>query len=211
MAPMCCALDVIQGEEKAYMGLLLPTLAVTLKRLEVLKSDGSLMICSSLTKMLQKSLNQRFSIYFEDMDCIIAAAIHPHFKLAWLDCLDLPQSERDSIHQRATAKLISLIERENLNCSAGATRTQTAQSSNASHDSDTAEDQDDLFSFLYCKEDDNTSSSKAVRNFLGSQPKKVPSMKGFPNNAFEQVFVRYNTAIPSSAQLSVVFRSEKTF
>ena len=28
MAPMCCALDVIQGEEKAYMGSLLPTLAV---------------------------------------------------------------------------------------------------------------------------------------------------------------------------------------
>ena len=80
MAAICCALDVIQGEEKAYMGLLLPTLAVTLKRLKVLKSDGSLMICSSLIEVLQKSLNQRFSIYFEDMDCIIAAAIHPHFK-----------------------------------------------------------------------------------------------------------------------------------
>ena len=53
MAPMCCAIDVIQGEEKAYMGLLLPTLAVTLKRLEVLKSDGSLMICSSLIEVLQ--------------------------------------------------------------------------------------------------------------------------------------------------------------
>ena len=193
------------------MGLLLPTLAITLKRLEVFKSDGSLMICSSLTEVQQKSLNQRFLIYFEDMYCIIAAAIHPHFKLAWLDCLDLPQSERDSIHLRATAKLISLIERENLICSAGATRTQTPQSSNASHDSETAEDQDDLFSFLCCKEDDNTSSSKAVRDFLGSQPKKVPIMKGFPNNAFEQVFVRYNTAIPSSAAVERDFRSEKTF
>ena len=172
------------------MGLLLPTLAVTLKRLKVLKSDGSLMICSYLIEVLQKSLNQRFFFYFEDMDCIIAAAIHPHFKLEWLDCLDLPQSERDSIHQRATAKLISLIERENLNCGAGATRTQTAQFSNASHDSETAEGQDDLFSFLYSKKDDNTSSSKSVRDFLGSQPKKVPIMKDFPNNAFKQVFVR---------------------
>ena len=60
MAPMCCALDVIQGEEKAYMGLLLPTLAITLKRLKILKSDGSLTICSSLIEKLQKSLNQRF-------------------------------------------------------------------------------------------------------------------------------------------------------
>ena len=207
MVPMCCALDVIQGEEKAYMGLLLPTLAVTLKQLEILKSDSSLTICSSLIEVLQKSLNQRFSIYFEDMDCIIAAAIYPQFKLAWLDYLDLPQRERDSIHQRATAKLI----RENLNCSSGATRTQTAQSSNASHDSETAKDQDDLFSFLYCKEDDKTSSSKAVRDFLGYQPKKVSIMKGFSNNVFEQVFVRYNTAIPSRGQLSVFFCSEKTF
>ena len=169
------------------MGLLLPTLAVTLKRLEVLKSDGSLMICSSLIEVLQKALNQRFSIYFEDMDCINAVAIHPQFKLAWLDCLDLPQSERDSIHQRAIAKLISLLERENLKCSAGATRTQTPQSSNASHDSDTAKDQDDLFSFLFRKEGDNTSSFKAVRDFLGSQPKKVPIMKGFPNIFFERL------------------------
>ena len=42
-------------------------------------------------------------------------------------------------------------------------------------------------------------------DFLDSQPKKVPIMKGFPNNAFEQVFVRYNTAIPSSAAVERVF------
>ena len=33
MQPICVALDILQGEKNAYMGVLLPTIAMCLKRL----------------------------------------------------------------------------------------------------------------------------------------------------------------------------------
>ena len=94
MARICRALHVILGEDKAFMGLFLPTLAATLKRLQELKDGGSIKTQLPLVDVLIDFLHRRFETYFEDMDCIIAAAIHPNFKLAYLDCSVLLKASR---------------------------------------------------------------------------------------------------------------------
>ena len=107
MRLICRALDVMQGEDKVIMGSFLPTLDATLKRLQELKDGRSMKTCLPLVDVLIDSSEA----CFEDMDCIIAAAIHPDFKLAWLDCFSITESEQDTICRNAVRKLSCLVKR----------------------------------------------------------------------------------------------------
>ncbi|XP_070152354.1 uncharacterized protein [Polyergus mexicanus] len=62
---------------------LLPVLSTLQRKLENLnKSD--LIDCHSLVEAIQQGLNKRFLTIFETKELIIAACLHPKFKLNWL-------------------------------------------------------------------------------------------------------------------------------
>jgi len=88
LTPVSQALDIIQGEENAYMGIQIPTLAMILKHLQALMDGGGISVCDPLLRARFEGIEARFSAQFEDLDCILASSFHPRFKLVWVECLD---------------------------------------------------------------------------------------------------------------------------
>ena len=177
------------------MGLFLPNLTATLKRLQELKDGGSMKTCLPLVDVLIDTLHQRFEAYFEDMDCIIAATIHPNFKLAWLHCLSIINRKQNTIRPNAVRKLTCLVKNFS---------EMNDQNVNNSNDQ-TRNSEDNIFDFSYIQEDKNLSASRLVKDFLDEPPRKQSTKSAFINNSFEDIFIKYNVAIPSSAAVEKVF------
>ncbi|XP_071543499.1 uncharacterized protein [Panulirus ornatus] len=78
----------MQEEDKAYMGTLLPTLAISLKMLKVLKESIDVKVCQPLVVAVWNGISSRFGPLFEDMDFLLAAALHPQFTLGWVRLLE---------------------------------------------------------------------------------------------------------------------------
>ena len=60
MCPICTALDKLQSEEYAYMGILWPTLFITVKKLHDLQTNNNLADCLPLVTVLIGSVQERF-------------------------------------------------------------------------------------------------------------------------------------------------------
>ena len=87
MRPICLALD-LQCEEKDCTGILLPTLAMIIKKLHELKENNEVAVCIPLISVLFASAKNRFSDVFQSIDFKLAAVLHPHFCLSWLRWLE---------------------------------------------------------------------------------------------------------------------------
>jgi len=86
MSHVAIALDTIQGEKNAYLGTLLPTVAITLTKLRNMRN--SFAVCKPLVDVLVAAIATRFNHYLNDRDCQLAAAFHPKFRLHWLHRFD---------------------------------------------------------------------------------------------------------------------------
>ena len=83
MSSVAKSLDILQGEKNAYMGSLLPTLTMCLRKLEKSKSKNA--ICDALANPLIENIKLRFSSQLGDQKMVMAACINPCFKLTWLN------------------------------------------------------------------------------------------------------------------------------
>jgi hypothetical protein len=104
ITPIAYALDVLQGDQgnNVTAGNLLPTLVVIKRSLLELKSGGQIKHSLPLIESLLNSLSTRFGEFFSNTDLQLASAVHPRFKLDWLDESD--PSEK-SIKEAITIKL----------------------------------------------------------------------------------------------------------
>lgn len=91
MSPVAIALDVLQGEKRACQGYILPTLYEIKAALQD-NIDNGLYVSEYGVDMhdcVQDALMKRFGrmMKFDDTndDLIIAAVIHPNFKLSWIE------------------------------------------------------------------------------------------------------------------------------
>ena len=114
MQPICVALDILQGEKNAYMGVLLPTIAMCLKRLFFVQGNDSLRLSKPLLDAVTAGVKQRFLAKFEDLDLLLASAFHPQFKLHWIKWLcDVGIVEQiENLQKRIKVKMISLVDSE---------------------------------------------------------------------------------------------------
>jgi len=78
------ALDKMRGEDQAYLGCLLPTVAATIMKLHDAKSQR-LTFCMPLVDAVLSGTTNRFGALLNDLDCQLAAAFHPKFRLIWLN------------------------------------------------------------------------------------------------------------------------------
>jgi hypothetical protein len=104
MGPVAKALDKLQGEDLAYLGCLLPTLAVTIIRLTSTK-DTRLTYCKPLVEAMLEGIHRRFGQLLEDRDCQLAAGFHPRFRLNWL------QAYNAELVPRVTSAMEEAVER----------------------------------------------------------------------------------------------------
>ena len=93
MEPVAKALMILQGEEQAYLGCLLPTVAFTIMNLEG-ALNRHLVYCGPLVRAMLDGIRCRFGPLFEDRECQITAGFHPRFRLMWLQKHDPGQVRR---------------------------------------------------------------------------------------------------------------------
>ncbi|CAG5073436.1 Protein of unknown function, partial [Cotesia congregata] len=94
--PIAQAIDVIQVDQTASYGYLLPTLIITRKKLLACK-DLRFQYCQKLISGLIAAIEKRFKNVFNVVDegktAAVAAASHPMFKFRWLSSLSKEAQE----------------------------------------------------------------------------------------------------------------------
>ncbi len=87
MGPFAHTLDLLQSEEKGFMGYLLPSLYGL--RSKLVNCQDKLIYCQPLAKALVAGIDKRFGAMMTDPKLLAASLIHPHFKSDWLIPNDL--------------------------------------------------------------------------------------------------------------------------
>jgi len=203
MEPLTIALDKLQGEKSCYLGYVAPTI-ITIRH--KLMEQNHLVYCASLSKAIIKGIEKRYPFIFDLKDpkskpYILAAVSHPKFKMDWMPqqfsevCKQLFISECNQIG--------SLINSE------------TGNSTVSDNDSE-----DDFYSSLLPSSQSSgsvDSSSQRIDNmasvqglsFLNSKKKDgrkdLTTLDNYP--IVKQIFLKYNTTLPSSAPVERLFSS----
>lgn len=208
MAPVANALDRIQGEAQAYLGSLLPTIAATVYKLKNIKSKG-LVNCTALANALLNGIEKRFGPLLNDEQCLLAAAFHPKFRLMWLKTYD---SSRVDAVKKVMEKKVEDALRQGAAENSKDRDSLTGGGSNASNNDD-----DDFFNSV-TQSIEKPKSSNSLKSKAQSLVKMWLDMKSkdsFNDAAFlgEQIFInlfiKYNTAIPSNAAVERLFSTGK--
>ena len=81
MQPFAQALDILQAEDKAYMGYLLPVLYMLQDKLR--KKRDEMETSAPLIDALQARITRRFSTVMQEPEMVAAAILHPKFRKTW--------------------------------------------------------------------------------------------------------------------------------
>ncbi|XP_026825204.1 uncharacterized protein LOC113561872 [Ooceraea biroi] len=178
MKPVSQALDILQGETGMYMGYLLPVLKTVKEKLETLNKSG-FTHCQSLIAAVQQGLDKRFSTLFEKKELIIASCLHPKFKLNWIN------GEERKLAKNYLEDLLGIRSAEN--------------SPNLNEKLDNC---DDFFTFdQQTKEIEST--QEELYRFLKSSNCNIGMLNDY--TTIKKHFIKYNTALPSSAFVERMF------
>ncbi|XP_040069123.1 uncharacterized protein LOC120842160 [Ixodes scapularis] len=104
MKPIANALDILQADDKMYLGYLLPTITATRRRLAAL---FGLQYCRPLKSAITDGIEKRFAGAMDDTALVISAALIPRFKLQWV-----PEADRDRVIQLLKTEVSRLPRRE---------------------------------------------------------------------------------------------------
>ena len=169
------ALNVLQGEKSSYLGCLLPVISGVRKKLEDEKEN--LTVCSSLCDALLAGVQKRFESERNDKRALIAAVIHPRFKVSWLD------TEEEKL--RAWEAL----------------RSELGHESSDSLQAEGLSEEDDEMDFFCPKQ--GSDSSDVLEEYKSTGVTRIDQLSNFP--ALKNLFVKYNTTLPSSASVERLF------
>ena len=195
LQPLATGLDRLQSEKHCFYGDLLPTLLMMLSKLkEVEPNDIELRLCRPLLAAVVSGFKIRFSKFLsldpEVTDAVIASVSHPYFKLRWIALLKLNDSDCDQ------ATLVSSIKAKFY---AAVNKFGDSPISSECHRTRLS---DDFFNYL----DSSTSGSSLelqAMSYLQDNRLTLQSLDDYP--AVKSVFIRYNTALPSSAPVERLF------
>uniref|UniRef100_A0A3B4GFE3 HAT C-terminal dimerisation domain-containing protein n=1 Tax=Pundamilia nyererei TaxID=303518 RepID=A0A3B4GFE3_9CICH len=178
LKPLTVALDILQGEENCYFGILLPTLEILMSRMLALQDE--LKLTASLPDII--AIKVRFSSMMDNKEALLAAVTLPKFKLRWIR----EEEKKDMVRAMPTTECRGLSLEDQ----------QPAQDHKNLADSTY-----DFFSF---EEDDCTYSAETeVMEYLKSAGSELGGLSQFPR--IKAISLRYNTATPSSAPVERLF------
>jgi len=189
-----CVVQLLQGEAVAGLGYLLPTLCIIKsQQQELLDQQAPLTVTQSLVRALLDGINGRFGTVFDDTKAQLASAVHPKFKLDWVDnqfqkALLVEQMKhaveaeqrRNAAQQDATTSL----ERESHQDQATAA-TPTAK---------------DFFARIASRRNATVArpdGDAEVDAYLSDRSTDLSSLEAYPNIC--QVYLHLNTGLPASA------------
>ena len=170
---------------------------------EIIRYGSLVCMCTPLVKILIQSLKERFQKVLSNSDYAIATSLHPQFRLSMMTIED--ENDEDSfvykgMQQTGKAKVVNLL-REKLEAQ------EQQDVSDEGSDMDENEHSDELFDFLFkgSNETCRDSAVKIFERFVDQKPQRQICSSSFQNDALKHLFIRYNTALPSSAAVERVF------
>lgn len=202
MRPVALGLDILQGEDRACQGYILPVLYEINAALDDLLRNGfSSDYGSKFHEALVSSLDFRFKdmmrIGNQNKDLILAAAIHPNFKLSWI------QNENDKEYVQ------NLLINECIEMASSSKRG-PSEEANTQNGATAGLNESGFFRHLRENETQRRSSSDDsttldVYKYILQGPAE-PSISEFNRSPLlERVFRRYNTTLCSSAPVERIF------
>ncbi|KAH0630541.1 hypothetical protein JD844_013671 [Phrynosoma platyrhinos] len=194
MWPLAQSLDILQRENGMFMGYLLPTLYNLDRKLQGLENKPvRYTYCLPLLKGVREALRKRFAGIWEDKKLLLAACLHPRFKVDWLESAQTAQINRYMMEALVKAEIRGTVSEEN------------DGSSEKDRDSDSLED--DFFNIRpRGRKSAVDSADEEVWDYLKCPSREVSSLHAFPR--VMQNFLQYNTGMPSSAAAERLFCAE---
>ncbi|XP_060871381.1 uncharacterized protein LOC132945627 [Metopolophium dirhodum] len=203
MEPLASALDKLQGEKRSYLGYVAPTILSI--RLLLLKSTNRV-YCKPLSLCIIQNLEKRFDYLFnlnssKSKAFIIASISHPKFKMNWVP-----------IRYKNLCRNLFVSECNTLS----AVISSTPNSGSSSEENNESDDDNFYNNLLENCIDENLNESQCTtekRNtnlagiqsssFLNSKNKNLIMLDSF--FIVKNVFLKYNTSLPSSAPVERLF------
>jgi hypothetical protein len=183
MAPLAASLDILQGDQNCALGFVLPTLTVL--KTKLLNMD--LRVTKPLRDSLLAGIDHQFGYAFNSQEFIMAAVTHPKFKLLWID----DAAKRAEYSQMLETAIVNVINSNNLYVGSVGTGT-----------SDNVSD-DDFLAFESAAV--GVARSQKHLEYLNSCIKDLSMLHSHPE--MKQLFLRFNTCLPSSAPVERLFSS----
>lgn len=189
MGPLACALNILQGEKNTFLGYLAPTIVQLKNDLDGLLDESSkptatqgLTACRPLIQTLMQSLSRRLEGCLENKDHILAAILLPVFKLDWVE--DQSKRVQYRLMLREELRSVNVPESE--------------------QPPDDLEGKKSASSFFKFKQSPSAVNKSEVDIYLNA-----PTTDEFTEYMLlpklKKLFIKYNTAIPSSAPVERLF------
>ena len=160
---------------------------------------ASSLVSSTPPLAVTAGVKQRFLPKFEDLDLLLASAFHPQFKLHWIKWLcDVGIVEQiENLQKRIKVKLISLVDSE-------LKQSKSDDSSDGGAES-RCSNVESFFEPL-CRKSENTRTGyNIVQRFLDENTSSAVTAEDFFSVELKNLFILYNTPIPSSAGVERLF------
>lgn len=201
MEPLATATDKLQEEKKSFLGYVTPTI-LSLKRFQI--NFSNLVHCKPLSLIIIKSLERRFEYIFDltnhkSKSFILASMSHPKFKNNWV-----PARFAETCKQLFINECISLSVSTCLNSDSD------YSDFNPESDGSDQEFFNDLLSTILMNKP-SESGKMRKRNFISAQALSFLNKKKTDLNVLntykyvKQIFLKYNTTLPSSAPVERLF------
>ncbi|XP_061704514.1 uncharacterized protein LOC133534820 [Cydia pomonella] len=200
LKPVAAVLDILQGENNTYYGLLLPTLLMLKKKVHALQQNNY-QYCKPIAVQLLKQVQSRFDDLLKltgpaAEKAIIAAHSYPRFKNSWYQCVD---SEH---HARLKNMFLTAVSEESQHHS-----NIEPEIFQHTHDFDDA-----FYDFSNSNSDSNTSGGSGghsiraeycILGYLSDTSRSLDILNKYPE--IKKVFLKYNTPLTSSAPVERLF------
>ncbi|XP_051904113.1 uncharacterized protein zgc:161969 isoform X2 [Hippocampus zosterae] len=187
--PLAFALELLQAEQKCYLGLVIPTVLSLKNKLNEHKDSAKYF--GDVIVAMVSAIDARFRELFASDEAKFATATTPQFRLWWLAA-----SERE--------EMCSLLATE-----ASQVDPCDVIEINTSQNVSTIKSEDDFFSYGSAKLTAHAQErgvTEEIRKYVEGTGKSLECLQDFPR--VKQLFLKYNTTLPSTAPIQRLF-SEK--
>lgn len=176
--PLAFACDLLQEEQKCFLGLVIPTLLTLKKKLSEKKTAACFF--SDVIDAILEAVDTRFQQLFAFPEAKMATATTPQFRLWWL-----PEADREDMRRLLVDKVAQVDAKPGAN------------------DESAPIESDDFFSYGPGGERLDEPAVE-VWKYLETSSKSLESLRDFPR--VRKLFVKYNTILPSCTPVLRLFR-----
>ena len=141
----------------------------------------------------------RFHHLFEDFECVLVSATHPRYKLA-PSVVWLPNVHAERLRYRTKEYLINIIKES---------EPEEFENNEAGHQIETKDLEDEFMSTLLEFPNKKSGVNQTEQFLLESLPLKHFDLSVFSNDTIKDLYIKFNTPIPSSAAVERLFSTGK--